>query len=239
MTALPPSCEAAEIGAEGAPPLVLLEEGHCLRDQVLATCGLDAPPGGGVASLSTLVELVAGGACATLLPELFVHARPGEAARVRIVPFAEPQPARRVVLAWRRTDPARRADGGARRRDGRLARLGRGLARHPLPHRAPVDQPVHHRRDVLLAPVLVVEVIGVIPTSMPRRAVLPRGTGLPASSMPSTVSVPPSSTSQPQPVPNTSPAASAIADFTPARSPNSPATASANAPSGSAGPPAN
>ena len=105
VTALPPSCEVAGIGAEGAPPLVLLEEGHCLRDQVLATCGLDAPPGGGVASLSTLVELVAGGACATLLPELFVHARPGEAARVRIVPFAEQQPARRVVFAWRRTDP--------------------------------------------------------------------------------------------------------------------------------------
>ena len=101
VLAVPPGCADAE-----RPPLVLLEEGHCLRDQAIAYCGVaPPPPDSGVASLRTLVELVAGGACTTLLPELFVRARPEQAARLRLVRFPDPQPARRIVLAWRGTDP--------------------------------------------------------------------------------------------------------------------------------------
>jgi len=99
----------------GAPPrrrgvaderLVLLEEGHCLRDQAIRHCALATPPvEEGVTSLATLVEMVATGACSTLLPELFARMKPAEAARVALTPFAKPDPARTIVLAWRRTDP--------------------------------------------------------------------------------------------------------------------------------------
>ena len=86
--------------------LVLLEEGHCLRDQAIRHCGLETPPvEEGVTSLATLVEMVATGACSTLLPELFARMKPAEAARLALTPFAKPDPARTIVLAWRRTDP--------------------------------------------------------------------------------------------------------------------------------------
>lgn len=103
VLALPPGADPA---SGHRPPLVLLEEGHCLRDQVLDRCGVDPSPADrGVASLQTLVELVAGGACSTLLPEMLARARPDEAARLDLHPLPEPQPMRSVVLAWRRTDP--------------------------------------------------------------------------------------------------------------------------------------
>ncbi len=86
--------------------LVLLEEGHCLRDQAIRHCALETPPvEEGVTSLATLVEMVATGACSTLLPELFARMKPVEAARLTLAPFAKPDPARTIVLAWRRTDP--------------------------------------------------------------------------------------------------------------------------------------
>lgn len=92
-------------------PLLLLEEGHCLRDQTMAVCrnagttGFDAF---GATSLSTLSELVINGYGLTLLPEICV---PFEARRRRMAvrPFADPVPARTLGLAWRRTSP-RKAD---------------------------------------------------------------------------------------------------------------------------------
>ncbi|EFL89300.1 LysR family transcriptional regulator [Ahrensia sp. R2A130] len=87
-------------------PLVLLEEGHCLREQAIIACDLKAPPSEpGVTSLATLLEMVASGACTTLLPELLTRMRPKEATRINIEPFSEPQPSRRIVLAHRKTDP--------------------------------------------------------------------------------------------------------------------------------------
>ncbi|MEM8493747.1 MAG: LysR family transcriptional regulator [Pseudomonadota bacterium] len=87
-------------------PLVLLEEGHCMREQAIAACGLKTPPSEpGVTSLATLIEMVAGGACTTLLPELVTRARPDEARRIEIETFPGSEPARRIVLAYRQTDP--------------------------------------------------------------------------------------------------------------------------------------
>ena len=86
--------------------LMLLEEGHCLSERVRAFCRRD--DGDGVCdfratSLTTLVHMVANGSGITLLPEM--------AARdlstmdgLRLVPFADPQPQRRVGLAWRQGD---------------------------------------------------------------------------------------------------------------------------------------
>ncbi len=87
--------------------LLLLEEGHCLRDQALEYCHLrqvDAVNTFGASSLSTLVEMVAAGYGITLLPEicLGVETRGRTLALMR---FAEPEPFRTLGLAWRATSP--------------------------------------------------------------------------------------------------------------------------------------
>jgi LysR family transcriptional regulator, hydrogen peroxide-inducible genes activator len=90
--------------------LILLEEGHCLRDQALAFCGTptdDVPARLGATSLATVMQMVANGYGVTLLPEVAAgtEARDG---RVKLLRFAEPQPARTIGLAWRRTSPRKR-----------------------------------------------------------------------------------------------------------------------------------
>lgn len=86
--------------------LLLLEEGHCFRDQALAVCGFDA--GGGErdgfagTSLNTLCEMVAGRIGITLLPALAAARAP---AGVETRPFAAPAPSRRMGLVWRRGSP--------------------------------------------------------------------------------------------------------------------------------------
>ncbi|MBD0413053.1 hydrogen peroxide-inducible genes activator [Oryzicola mucosus] len=87
--------------------LMLLEEGHCLREQALAVCGAVKPvamANYGATSLTTLLQMVAHGLGVTLIPEM--AARPAEESRdIRVVPFAEPMPARQLCLAWRRSSP--------------------------------------------------------------------------------------------------------------------------------------
>lgn len=90
--------------------LILLEEGHCLRDQALAFCATkwrDAPAGLGATSLTTVMQMVANGYGVTLLPEVAVEAEARDN-RVKLLRFAEPEPARAVGLAWRRTSPRKR-----------------------------------------------------------------------------------------------------------------------------------
>lgn len=91
--------------------LMLLEEGHCLREQALAVCGAVKPTAManyGATSLTTLMQMVAHGLGVTLVPEMAIASGailPG----VRAVPFAEPMPSRTICLAWRRNS-ARRAE---------------------------------------------------------------------------------------------------------------------------------
>lgn len=90
--------------------LILLEEGHCLRDQALAFCAMkrrDAPAGLGATSLTTVMQMVANGYGVTLLPQVAVATEVRDG-RVKLMRFAEPQPARRIGLAWRRTSPRRK-----------------------------------------------------------------------------------------------------------------------------------
>lgn len=87
--------------------LLLLDEGHCLRDQALAVCmkaGL-ADAGGDAArasSLATIVQLVSAGLGATLLPETAVKVE-ARGAALGIARFAEPAPGRRIGLVFRST----------------------------------------------------------------------------------------------------------------------------------------
>jgi LysR family hydrogen peroxide-inducible transcriptional activator len=87
--------------------LLLLEEGHCLRDQALTFCSLqqvDAVNTFGASSLSTIVEMVSAGLGITLLPEicLGVESRNRD---LKLVRFVEPEPSRSLGLAWRRSSP--------------------------------------------------------------------------------------------------------------------------------------
>ncbi len=88
--------------------LILLEEGHCLRDQALAFCAAPRGPAGlGATSLATVMQMVANGYGMTLLPTVAADAEARDS-RVRLLRFAEPEPARTVGLAWRRTSPRKK-----------------------------------------------------------------------------------------------------------------------------------
>ena len=87
--------------------LLLLEEGHCLRDQALTYCSLqqvDAVNTFGASSLATIVEMVSAGFGITLLPELSIGVE--ERGRdITLVRFIEPEPARTIGRVWRTTSP--------------------------------------------------------------------------------------------------------------------------------------
>ena len=90
--------------------LILLEEGHCLRDQALAFCGTprrDAPASLGATSLATVMQMVANGYGVTLLPQVAVDAE-GRDDRVKLSRVRDPEPGRRIGLVWRRTSPRRK-----------------------------------------------------------------------------------------------------------------------------------
>ncbi len=85
--------------------LLLLEEGHCLRDQALAVCsaGKRSLVNFGATSMATLLQMVSHDMGMTLIPEIAI---PTETSRnsIRIVPFTDPQPSREICLAWRRSN---------------------------------------------------------------------------------------------------------------------------------------
>ncbi len=87
--------------------LLLLEEGHCLRDQALTYCNLQQVSTVntfGVSSLSTIVEMVAAGYGITLLPEMCLNVEV-RGRDIGVTRFVEPEPYRTVGLAWRATSP--------------------------------------------------------------------------------------------------------------------------------------
>lgn len=89
--------------------LLLLEEGHCLRDQALTYCGLrqvDTVNTFGASSLSTIVEMVSAGYGITLLPEMCLGME-GRGRDLSLVRFADPEPFRTIGLVWRTTSPRR------------------------------------------------------------------------------------------------------------------------------------
>ena len=86
--------------------LLLLDDGHCLRDQALEVCamtGAGEKPGFRATSLETLRHMVSANVGITLMPALSVHAPAPNSPGITLVPFSEPAPHRRIAMAWRRT----------------------------------------------------------------------------------------------------------------------------------------
>lgn len=87
--------------------LLLLEEGHCFRDQALSFCNISPNPPQetlDASSLSTLVQMVGGGLGVTVIPEMAVSLET-RSAEVSVVQFAPPQPSRTIGMVWRKTSP--------------------------------------------------------------------------------------------------------------------------------------
>ena len=96
-----------DCGKHNLRVMQMLDEGHCLRDQVLEICGTSTPSELGdfrASSLGTLVQMVAGGDAITLLPGIAVLVE-AQGEELRTVPFRKPAPSRTIGLAWRRQSP--------------------------------------------------------------------------------------------------------------------------------------
>lgn len=87
--------------------LLLLEEGHCFRDQALSFCNIQSGlPREGLdgTSLSTLVQMVGAGIGVTFVPEMAVAVET-RSASVSVARFKKPRPSRTVGMIWRKKNP--------------------------------------------------------------------------------------------------------------------------------------
>jgi LysR family hydrogen peroxide-inducible transcriptional activator len=87
--------------------LLLLEEGHCFRDQALSFCNRHSAQPRELldgSSLSTLVQMVSAGIGVTLIPEMAVTVET-RSASVSVARFENPRPSRTIGMIWRRTSP--------------------------------------------------------------------------------------------------------------------------------------
>jgi LysR family hydrogen peroxide-inducible transcriptional activator len=97
------SLKVADLSGE---TLLLLEDGHCLRDQALDVCSrshVHEKQDFRATSLETLRQMVASGSGITLLPQLAASGAYGNARGMVTVPFVKPEPVRHVGALWRRT----------------------------------------------------------------------------------------------------------------------------------------
>jgi LysR family hydrogen peroxide-inducible transcriptional activator len=88
-------------------PLLLLEEGHCFRDQAISFCKMPPSLSGEImegTSLSTLVQMVGAGIGVTLIPEMAAEIE-ARSAPVVMHRLPAPVPGRTIGLVWRRSDP--------------------------------------------------------------------------------------------------------------------------------------
>ena len=97
--------------------LILLEDGHCLRDHALAACSLESPKPGdegsfAATSLATLVQMVGSGLGVSLLPAMAIEAGLTDSAPVAVRHLKDRAPTREIVVAWRA--------GSSREADARL-----------------------------------------------------------------------------------------------------------------------
>ncbi|MFI4969861.1 MAG: LysR substrate-binding domain-containing protein [Lysobacterales bacterium] len=98
--------QTLKLGDLAGQNLLLLEDGHCLRDQALEVCQLAGAverSGFRATSLETLRQMVAAGVGITLLPNLAVKPPVAPSADIRLIGFRGHPPSRRIAMAWRRS----------------------------------------------------------------------------------------------------------------------------------------
>ena len=127
-----PRPKAAKVAAADIDQsrLILLEDGHCLRDQALAFCatapGRSSSATGtafAASSLTTVIQMVANGYGVTLIPQIAADVE-GRDERVKFLRLKNPEPGRSIGLVFRRTSP-RKADFAAL---GEVVREGAGVS---------------------------------------------------------------------------------------------------------------
>jgi LysR family hydrogen peroxide-inducible transcriptional activator len=99
------------LGRMDTGDMLLLEEGHCLREHAIAACGPRrgrAEPRVEATSLTTLIQMVEGGLGVTLLPGITLDAGILKGTRLVARPLSRPAPSRTLALVARRTSPRRR-----------------------------------------------------------------------------------------------------------------------------------
>ncbi len=104
--ALARTTKPARMEALADERVMLLDDGHCFRDQVFALCARSGVSESELraTSLATLVQMVAGGAGVTLLPGLALETE-NRGGALSLRELAAPKPARTLVLAWRKAAP--------------------------------------------------------------------------------------------------------------------------------------
>jgi LysR family hydrogen peroxide-inducible transcriptional activator len=100
------SCERVPPGGLDGEEMILLEDGHCLRDHALTACGMAAPrhardEGFAATSLATLVQMVGSGLGVSFLPAMAVRAGLAAAAQITVRPLEADHPSREIAVAWR------------------------------------------------------------------------------------------------------------------------------------------
>ena len=88
--------------------MLLLDEGHCLRDHALAACGVKAKENVDAfkaTSLLTLVQMVANGSGITLLPELVINSELMKNSKIKILKYEDTKNFREIVICWRLASP--------------------------------------------------------------------------------------------------------------------------------------
>lgn len=120
-----PLCRLASVSPDRLPAkeLLLLGDGHCLREHALSACRIQAEHSGQsfqATSLTTLVQMVASGLGITLVPEMAVHSEMLRSPDIALRPLSADAPPRDIALLWRKSS-GRKAE---------LRLLGDALARH-------------------------------------------------------------------------------------------------------------
>jgi LysR family hydrogen peroxide-inducible transcriptional activator len=135
VPAADPRAHTARVAADDIDQsrLILLEDGHCLRDQALAFCATARNRVGGAggtafaaSSLTTVMQMVANGYGVTLIPQIAADVERRDD-RVKLLRLEQPEPGRSIGLAFRRTSP-RKADFAAL---GEVVKESAGIAGAP------------------------------------------------------------------------------------------------------------
>jgi LysR family hydrogen peroxide-inducible transcriptional activator len=103
-----PGGSAVDAGAIDEARLLLLEDGHCLKDHALAACNRPELRAGATmmgTSLHTLVQMVDNGLGLTFIPQMAVTAGLLDGTRVTALPLTADHGSRRIALAWRKSSP--------------------------------------------------------------------------------------------------------------------------------------